>query len=85
MKTVAVLASSMYMFKIWVDENKKPNERYRYIDRLDKCYGITFDKIEKYCDWYNLRDIDKILEALESRINRNHVKKHDAVKYENRT
>ena len=62
---VAVLTRSCKDYLIFLNENEKENEVYTWIYNVDQTRGKRFDRIEKYYDWYEIKNIDEILYYLE--------------------
>lgn len=65
---VAVLCPSVRDYKIWLRENEKPNENYTWVYRLDCVVGKTFDRVEKIFRYYNIQDINDVLNYLETHL-----------------
>ena len=68
---VAVLCPSFRDYKIWLRENEKPNENYTWVYRVDCVRGKIFDRVEKIFRYYNIKDIDDILDYLEAHLRSN--------------
>jgi len=68
---VAVLCPSFRDYKIWLRENKKPNENYTWVYRVDCVRGRIFDRVEKIFRYYNIKDIDDILGYLDTHLRNN--------------
>ena len=66
---VAVLTRGYRDYLNFLKENKKEDEVYTWIYRVDQTRGKRFDRIEKYYDWYEIENIDEILSELERGIN----------------
>lgn len=57
---VAVLSAYRSGFDLWVKENRKENERYHFISRIQDVWGRVFHRIEKIHMWV---DIPNFLEV----------------------
>lgn len=68
---VAVLCPIFRDYKIWLRENENPNENYTWVYRVDCVRGRRFDRVEKIFRYYNIKDIDDILDYLETHLRGN--------------
>jgi hypothetical protein len=68
---VAVICPSFRDYKIWLKGNKKHNENYTWVYRVDCVRGKIFDRVEKIFRYYNIQDIDDILYYLKTHLRRN--------------
>lgn len=62
---VAIITPKYIDFFFWIKQNKKDNEIYTWIFKLDKVLGKKFDRIEKLYNYQEVQDIDEILYYLE--------------------
>ena len=53
---VAVLSAYRRNFDLWVKENRKENERYHCISRMQDVFGRVFHRIEKSHRWVEMPD-----------------------------
>jgi len=67
-KKVAILCVSRRMFQYWISENSEPNIDYFHVNKIDDVCGMRFHEIIKAFDWYDIQDIDRLLEITQSRL-----------------
>lgn len=53
---VAVLSAYRINFDLWVKENRKENERYHCVSRMQDVFGRVFHRIEKSHRWVDMPD-----------------------------
>jgi len=68
---VAVVTPRYRDFQIWLRENEKPNEKYTWIDEINSVRGIMFDRVEKLYNYDEIKDIDDVLDYLETHLRSN--------------
>ena len=68
---VAVVTPSLLDYRIWLKENEKPNEKYTLVQRIHNVRGRIFDRVEKLYNYYEIQDIDDVLDYLETHLRSN--------------
>jgi hypothetical protein len=68
---VAVLCPSFRDYKIWLKENEKTNENYTWVYSINCVRGKLFDRVEKIFRYYNIQDINGVLDYLETHLRSN--------------
>ena len=53
---VAVLSAYRRIFDLWVKENRKENERYHCVSRMQDVWGKVFHRVEKSHRWVEMPD-----------------------------
>lgn len=68
---VAVITPRYRDFQIWLRENEKPNEKYTWIDEINSVRGKIFDRVEKLYNYYEIKDVNDVLDYLETHLRSN--------------
>jgi hypothetical protein len=63
---VAVLTPKYRDFVYWVEKNQKEKEVYTWIFNVDKVRGKRFNRIEKLFNYYEIKDINDVMDYLET-------------------
>lgn len=63
---VAVLTPKYRDFVYWVEKNQKEKEVYTWIFNVDKVRGKRFNRIEKLFNYYEIQDINDVMDYLET-------------------
>ena len=66
MKEVAVICPLYRDYQYWLRENQKPGETYTFVDHIKPVLGKRFDRVEKIYRHEEIKELDEILEYLES-------------------
>lgn len=53
---VAVLSAYRRNFDLWVKENRKENERYHLVSRVQDVWGQVFHRVQKSHGWVEMPD-----------------------------
>jgi len=59
-KNVGVISPYKRLFDEWVRENKKENEKYIWICRIDNLWGWEFSRIERTVQCFEIRNYEKL-------------------------
>lgn len=57
---VAVLSASRRNFDLWVKENRKENERYHCVSRMQDVLGHVFHRVEKIYSFVEIPDVFEV-------------------------
>jgi len=68
---VAVICPSYRDFLNFVREFEKDGEIYTWVYGIDKVRGRLFDRVEKLFNYYELKDIDAVMDYLETHLRSN--------------
>jgi hypothetical protein len=68
---VAVLAPKYEYYYDFIKSQNNKNEKYFFVDSINKVIGKSFDRIEKLHNYYYIEDIDEILDYLKKHLRSN--------------
>ncbi len=74
MEIVGIIIPTKRRFDEWVRTFGIPNERYVYLNHINKTRGYTFSKVLKAEDWYMMNNAREILESANHRIHPQQIK-----------
>ena len=61
MKAVGIIIPTKKRFDEWVRTFGVPQEKYIWLNHINKSRGQIFSKVLKSKDWYMVKDADEIL------------------------
>ena len=63
---VAVVTPKYRDFDYFIKNNRKENEIYTWIYNVDRIRGKRFNRIEKLFNYYEIQDINNVMDYLET-------------------
>lgn len=69
---VAVITPRFRDYLEFIRNQNIENEKYCFVDSIQSVRGKLFDRVEKLNNYFHIKDIDEVLDYLETHLRSNH-------------